>query len=161
MKIRREFSDEKNELQMTSMIDVVFLLLIFFIATFKISAQEGDFSVRMPLAEGSGAPPDTTDLPIKLRLTADTNGVLTDITVNDAKSFGTNWQGVREFVLDMTGGALPDETDEGPEVEIDIDYNLQYRHVIEAFTAVTGKRIGDDIIPIVERVKFAPPRRPL
>ncbi|MFY7967519.1 MAG: ExbD/TolR family protein, partial [Pirellulaceae bacterium] len=50
MKIRKPpESAVKAELQMTSMIDIVFLLLIFFITTFKIAAQEGDFNVKMPL----------------------------------------------------------------------------------------------------------------
>ncbi len=51
---------------MTSMIDIVFLLLIFFITTFKIGAQEGDFNVKMPLSN-SGAQNLSVDLPIKLR----------------------------------------------------------------------------------------------
>ncbi len=38
----------KAELQMTSMIDIVFLLLIFFILTFKIAPQEGDFNIKLP-----------------------------------------------------------------------------------------------------------------
>ena len=38
---------------MTSMIDIVFLLLVFFVMTFKIVELEGDFSVRMPLAGSS------------------------------------------------------------------------------------------------------------
>ena len=50
MKIRRDVEQEKHELNMTSMIDIVFLLLIFFVMTFKIVELEGDFSVRMPLA---------------------------------------------------------------------------------------------------------------
>ena len=50
MKIRNREEAQKNELNMTSMIDIVFLLLIFFVMTFKIVELEGDFSVRMPLA---------------------------------------------------------------------------------------------------------------
>jgi hypothetical protein len=33
-------------------------------------------------------------------------------------------------------------------------------HVIEAITAVTGQRQGDQIERLVERIKFAPPRKP-
>ena len=53
-------SDEKVEMQLTSMIDIIFLLLIFFVMTFKIAAQEGDFNIRMPIGGGSGAA-DTTN----------------------------------------------------------------------------------------------------
>ncbi|MFM7930669.1 MAG: ExbD/TolR family protein, partial [Pirellula sp.] len=71
-------SNEKVEMQLTSMIDIIFLLLIFFVMTFKIAAQEGDFNIRMPIGGGSGAA-DTTDLPSKLRLRSNTDGELVDI----------------------------------------------------------------------------------
>ena len=47
--------NEKIELQMTPMIDIVFQLLVFFIMTFNVVAQEGDFNIRMPAI---GAPQD-------------------------------------------------------------------------------------------------------
>ena len=43
MKIRNRQEAEKQELNMTSMIDIVFLLLVFFVMTFKIVELEGDF----------------------------------------------------------------------------------------------------------------------
>ena len=49
--------EEKIELQMTPMIDIVFQLLVFFIMTFKIVAQEGDFNVKMPLASANAGVP--------------------------------------------------------------------------------------------------------
>jgi biopolymer transport protein ExbD len=42
MKIKSRVPN-KVELNMTPMIDIVFQLLIFFIMSFKIAAQEGDF----------------------------------------------------------------------------------------------------------------------
>jgi biopolymer transport protein ExbD len=148
-------------LQLTSMIDVVFLLLIFFIMTFKIAAQEGDFSVKMPLQNSGGQPlePDS-DLPIKLRLKADASGNLADIVVNDSQSFGKDFAKLRTFVMQMTpGGAKGPGDKDGPEVELDLDYHLRYEHVINAITSVTGHRQGDDIIRLVNRIKFAPPRK--
>ncbi|MFN9918015.1 MAG: ExbD/TolR family protein, partial [Pirellulaceae bacterium] len=93
------------QLNLTSMIDVVFLLLIFFIMTFKIAAQEGDFSVKMPLQNAGGQPlePDA-DLPIKLRLKADASGNLAQIIVNDNQSFAQDFNRVRAFILQMTPG---------------------------------------------------------
>lgn len=151
-------SSDKNELSLTSMIDVVFLLLIFFVMTFKIAAQEGDFSVRMPLqSSGNSQFDENLDLPIKLRLRANDQGQIADIIVNDNRSFGTDFDGLRTYVLQLTGEDAGDgET--GPEVEIDLDYNLEYEYVIAAITAVTGVRQGDDIVRLVERIKFAPVR---
>ncbi|MFM8189077.1 MAG: ExbD/TolR family protein [Pirellula sp.] len=152
-------SNEKVEMQLTSMIDIIFLLLIFFVMTFKIAAQEGDFNIRMPIGGGSG-PTDTTDLPIKLRLRSNTDGELVDIVVDDTRSFGNDFGKLRAFILQQTGGSAPPNPEDGPEVEIDLDYNLRYAHVISAISAITGQRQGDKIDRLVERIKFAPPRKP-
>jgi hypothetical protein len=127
-------SDEKVEMQLTSMIDIIFLLLIFFVMTFKIAAQEGDFNIRMPIGGGSGAA-DTTNLPIKLRLRSNTDGELVDIVVDDTRSFGNDFGKLRAFIL-------------------------RYSHVITAISTITGQRQGDEIKRLVERIKFAPPRKP-
>lgn len=158
MKYASKGGNEKAELQLTSMIDVIFLLLIFFVMTFKIAAQEGDFNVKMPIGGGAGAQ-DNTNIPIKLRLRASGEGELAEIVVNDSLSFGNDWQKLRAYVLDLTGGNAPPTPEEGPEVEIDLDYNLRYEYVIEAVTAVTGQRVGDEVKRLVERIKFAPPRK--
>jgi biopolymer transport protein ExbD len=159
MKFSTKRGTEKAELQLTSMIDVIFLLLIFFVMTFKIAAQEGDFNVKMPIGGGPGSA-DTTNLPIKLRLRANADGELVDIVVNDSLTFGNDWTKLRGYVLNVTGGNAPPTPEEGPEVEIDLDYNLRYEYVIGAVTAVTGQRLGDEVKRLVERIKFAPPRKP-
>ncbi|OYV83264.1 MAG: hypothetical protein B7Z73_16265, partial [Planctomycetia bacterium 21-64-5] len=72
MKIRKSAASgsDKVEMQMTPMIDVVFQLLTFFVMSFKIVSQEGDFNIKMPLA-AAGPSQEPQDLPpIKLRLTA-------------------------------------------------------------------------------------------
>jgi biopolymer transport protein ExbD len=43
-----ELADEKHEMQMTPMIDVTFLLLIFFICTIKFKTLEGKLSAYLP-----------------------------------------------------------------------------------------------------------------
>lgn len=159
MKFSTKRGSEKAELQLTSMIDVIFLLLIFFVMTFKIAAQEGDFNIKMPIGGGPGSA-DTTELPIKLRLRANADGELVDIVVNDSLTFGNDWTKLRGYILNVTGGNAPPTPEEGPEVEIDLDYNLRYEHVIGAVTAVTGQRLGDEVKRLVERIKFAPPRKP-
>ncbi len=161
MKLRdKAKSDDKVELQMTSMIDIVFLLLVFFVMSFEISAQEGDFNVKMPLSnKNAGPPPDQTQLPLKLRLIADGEGKLSEIVLNDNLSFGTDWQKLRGYVVQFVGDQSGPSEEDGPEVEIDLDYNLHYVHVIEAITAVTGYRSGDDIVRLVDRIKFAPQRK--
>lgn len=51
MKIRGyDKENEEIKLAMTPMIDIVFQLLVFFIMTYKVTAMEGDYNIRMPSA---------------------------------------------------------------------------------------------------------------
>lgn len=149
----------KAELQMTSMIDIVFLLLIFFITTFKIGAQEGDFNIKMPLSS-SGAQNMSVDLPIKLRLRADAEGNLAEMVVNDSMSFGKDFAKLRGYIMQTVGNGPKSDEDSGAEIEIDLDYQLRYENVVAAITSVSGHRKGRDIIPLIEKIKFAPTRKP-
>lgn len=158
MRLRGKHSDDKVELQMTSMIDVVFLLLIFFILTFKIVELEGDFSIRMPLSDNSAGQMDDSDLPIKLRLRADSDGRLASIELND-NNLGRDFATLRGSVLEIVGDTAGPGSGEGPEVEIDTDYNLRYEHVVDAITAVSGYKVGDEQVKLIQKIKFAPPRR--
>jgi biopolymer transport protein ExbD len=145
---------------MTPMIDIVFLLLIFFIMTFKIVAPEGDFNVKMPLAAPSEGIPDPSQIPpIKIRLKAGPGGQLTSIGFGDwslGNDFGQLRAKIRGIVGDQPGPAELENT----EVEFDCDYNLRYEYVVEAITAVSGYIEGDQVIKTVEKIKFSPPRPP-
>ena len=140
------------------MIDVVFLLLIFFVMTFKIVELEGDFSVRMPLAGSDSMTMDPTDLPLKLRLQADEDGKLTTMSLNEI-SLGTDFDQLRANVVQLIGTTAPAEGEDGPEIEIDTDYNLRYEYVIRSITAVSGYKDGNEVVKLIEKIKFAKPRR--
>ena len=162
MKIRnRDGEAQKNQLNMTSMIDVVFLLLIFFVMTFKIVELEGDFSVKMPLANKSSAVVDPTDLPLKLRLRADDQGRLSSVSLNeiDLGNGSESFDRLRAKVVELVGTTAPVEGEEGPQIEIDTDYNLRYENVIQAITAVSGYKDGNQVVKLIEKIKFAKPRR--
>ncbi|TWU17003.1 ExbD/TolR family protein [Allorhodopirellula heiligendammensis] len=163
MKIRNPPAPEKSELNMTSMIDIVFLLLIFFVMTFKVVELEGDFSIKMPLAGTSNSTIDPTDLPLKLRLLADDTGNLAGMKLNDIQ-MGTGTAGFDKLRTTIVGqiasaGPVAEEAGEGPEVEIDTDYNLRYEYVIRAITAVSGYKDGNQVVKLIEKIKFAKPRR--
>ena len=158
MKIRNRGDAEKSGFYMTSMIDVVFLLLIFFVMTFKIVELEGDFSVRMPLAGSDSMTMDPTDLPLKLRLQADENGKLTTMSLNEI-NLGTDFDQLRANVVELIGTTAPVEGEDGPEIEIDTDYNLRYEYVIRSITAVSGYKQGKEVVKLIEKIKFAKPRR--
>lgn len=159
MKMRNKQEEIKHEVNMTSMIDIVFLLLVFFVMTFKIVELEGDFSVRMPLASDATGMVDDTELPLKLRLRANDQGQLVSIAMNEVQ-LGTDFTALQNTVIGLVGNVGPSEdAEQGPEVEIDTDFQLRYEHVIEAITAVSGYKEGDQTFPLIERIKFAKPRR--
>ncbi len=158
MKIRNREEAQSTQLNMTSMIDIVFLLLIFFVMTFKIVELEGDFSVRMPLAGNDSVAMDSTELPLKLRMRADELGRLTTISLNEIE-LGQDFDQLRGNVIGLIGTTTPVEGDDGPEIEIDTDYNLRYEYVIRAITAVSGYKDGNEVVKLIEKIKFAKPRR--
>ena len=154
---RKKSSPKKIQLDMTSMIDVVFLLLIFFVMTFKIVAPEGDFSIKMPpAAPPKEMPLDVPPEPLRVRLSASPSGNLSTISLGD-RVIGKSFTELRKRVLlliQQRGG--PDKAD--VEIELAPDDTLRYEFVIEAITAVTGEMKGGQIYKICDRVKFAPRR---
>jgi biopolymer transport protein ExbD len=161
MKIRNRDSrvDDKIELQMTPMIDIVFQMLVFFIMTFKIVTQEGDFNIKMPLAAASGAEVDPTALDMTLRLSANADGDLTGIRLNDTAF--QQFDELHRHVAGLVGGNQPASFRESTEIEIDADFQLRYEYVIKAITAVTGYRNEqDEIVKLIEKIRFAPPTAP-
>jgi biopolymer transport protein ExbD len=160
MKIRKSnaAANDKVELQMTPMIDVVFQLLTFFIMSFKIVTEEGDFNVKMPISAPREGLPDESLPPMKIRLRADAGGNLTGIALND-NSFGTSFESLRDYIIGIIGDDRgPGSLQETAEVELDCDYNLKYDNVVKAITSVSGYKQGDQIVKLVEKIKFSPPR---
>ncbi|MHB1034263.1 MAG: ExbD/TolR family protein [Pirellulales bacterium] len=164
MKIRHPKStteEDKVELQMTPMIDVVFQLLAFFLFTLRIASAEGDFNIKMPLAAPSMGTPDVNQLPpMKVRLLAGANGTLGGIKLGERPM--ANFEALRTAIRQLVGEARgPGSVAANAEVEFDCDYNLRYQYVISAITAVSGYvDQGGHIIKVVEKIKFSPPRAP-
>lgn len=164
MKFRKSTSGapDKVEQQMTPMIDIVFQLLTFFIMSFKISAVEGDFSLKMPAAAPNAGLPDPENRlpPIKVRLTAKADGGIASIHMGERRL--DNFKALHDEIIGIVG------TDTGPgsladhaEVELDCDYDLRYEHVISAMSAISGYVAPDNrIVKLIEKIRFAPPRKP-
>jgi biopolymer transport protein ExbD len=47
---------------------------------------------------------------------------------------------------------------EDAELELDCDPGLEYDYVVSAITAASGIVRGDDVIPLIQKIKFVPPR---
>ncbi len=172
MKVRHKGSSgsDKVEIQMTPMIDIVFQLLVFFILTFRVVAQEGDFNIRMPLM---GAPQESIDqaekTTLNVRLMADpATGNLTQLSLDgvpmppdparDQTRFDVLHNTIRKRIEDGGGPNAAAMM----EVQFECDYKLNYENVINAITAVSGHKSGSGpdakIVKLIEQIKFAPPR---
>jgi biopolymer transport protein ExbD len=158
VKIKKRGLPDKIPIDMTPMIDIVFQLLTFFCMTLKVTEEEGDFNIKMPLAAPRAGVPDPNQLPpMKVRMRADSAGNLVELVLNERSFSGpTRWKQLHNHIASLVGdGSLAASA----EVELDCDYALKYEHVIEAITAVSGT-IGPngDIVKLVEKIKFSPPR---
>ena len=163
MKIELE-ENEEIKLNMTSMIDIVFQLLVFFIMTFNPVVQEGDYNVNMPL--NSDGPADVIDDPptlIRIRLVAGEDGGIAGIEVDDDVSVKKFAGGtVRELFQQLNGYiestiTVGDNPEGGveTEVEFDIDYGLKYAFTVRAIEAVSGKSLPENKVKkLIEKIKF-------
>jgi len=135
---------EEIKMNMTSMIDIVFQLLVFFVMTFNPPQYEGDFSVKMPLT--SDTPDnDNIDPPsvINVKLTAALDGTLSNLYGGLTK--------VIESELAAEGD--PDKARE-TEVDFDIARELKYAYTVTAIEAVSGKKEGDVVTKLIGKIKF-------
>ena len=158
MKIKRPANTDKVEIQMTPMIDIVFQLLTFFVFSLKITSTEGDFGIKMPLGVSQGVADPSLLPPIKVRMVANSDGQLASMQLNDRplSSFDALRLEIIGIIGDQSG---PGSIRETIEVELECDSNLNYEHVIDAITAVSGYvDDNNNIVRLVEKIKFAPPR---
>ena len=133
---------------MTPMIDMVFLLLIFFVMTFNFVEPEGDFNIKMPPKGTTNIVLENTVIPLRISLSADRQGRLSGITLAEAPV--QNLATLRERVK------LIAQNNPDIEIELNPDEGLHYEHIIEAMTAVSGEIRNGQVHKICDKIKFAP-----
>ena len=148
MRIRKRNSipEERNS-HLTAMIDVVFLLLIFFVMTFRVVVSEGDFYIRAPAATAETETVDITfDVPIQIVLNAGPTGQLTGISVD-----GVSVGGVGELANAIRGRLQPqDEFMADITAIIRCDQALRYEHTIQVLAIVHGPHAE----PLIENIRL-------
>lgn len=159
MAVQREALSDKIAIDMTPMIDVVFQLMSFFMCTLKVVAPEGDFDIRMPLGAAAAAAPDDQQVPpVRVKLSAGADGSLAGIAMNGATV--ADFEELRKRVIGLVGTDTgPNSLAERTEVELDCDYSLKYVNVVRAITAVSGKVQDGQIVELIKKIKFTPPKR--
>ena len=140
---RRE--DESPKLQMSAMTDVVFLLLVFFVMTFQITALEGDVPIdTTSLASGPGDEPRREFL-LYVHLRAHPDGSLKHIQF-DGRQLSSIAE-LHEVVTSIvTDGPVADF-----QVALRSDAALRYQHAMDAITAIRGDPENQ---PLIETIRF-------
>jgi biopolymer transport protein ExbD len=120
----KEAATEEVEMQMTPMIDVTFLLLIFFLCSIKFKLLDGKLAAYLPRDVGVNATPiDVELLKIDIRMEVANNSDGFIVTVNDdRKSFP------RDFYL-----AVKSLHERAPELKATIypGKDIEYGHVVK------------------------------
>jgi len=157
MKIRdKSRHANKNDLPMAPMIDIVFLLLVFFIMTFRIVTMEGDFNVNT--AKGADDSDIQPPLPIMVELQSDSDGNIADIVLQRPTgdlSLGPDFQKLTDEVVAYVGaGPQRDVALHSMQVIFDCDEHLRYEEAVNALTAVSGYIENDQLVTLVKNVQF-------
>jgi len=66
-------------------------------------------------------------------------------------------QGIQARILDAFGNDLSQA--ELTELELDCDPGLKYEYVIGAINAASGVVKGDQVVPLIQKIKFSPPKK--
>jgi len=90
-----EIQTEKHELEMTPMIDVTFLLLIFFMCTLKFKTLEGKLAAYLPKDVGVNSDDSEPIEKVEILLQVVTEG-------NKLDPYGQPWVGDGRFIYDNT-----------------------------------------------------------
>lgn len=159
LKRQEPLSAEKLEANMSAMIDIVFLLLIFFMLTLKIVEPEGNFNANMPSNSITCFGEDNAMPDLSVRLRANPDGTLSGVFFGQ-RNLGTGpvaFEQLNTEILKVIGRP-GDPITKDLAVEIDADYQLHFSNVINAVGACTGridKRRGK-VVKYIEKIKFKP-----
>ncbi|MEQ1907023.1 MAG: biopolymer transporter ExbD, partial [Pirellulaceae bacterium] len=160
MRFRKDLSrTEDMRLNMTAMIDIVFQLLIFFVVTFKVTAMETDFNIKMPL-DAQGSPTDVMPdlIQVTMRAAADRNiaAIEVDNGIAQEKYNGADmYDQLTNFVEKSLAGNGDPTTAKDVEVEFIIDAPLRYGFTVRGIEHVSGRIQSDGTVKkLVEKIKF-------
>lgn len=139
-KKRRPYQDDPPKLEISSLIDICFLLLIYFLVTSTLVPRETDLDMRLPAQVQSDSTPEIEPMFIRI----DANGTIfsgtgaaqqtldTDATVRDVPLLASQ--------LDLYASAARG-ADSTPLVQIYADGNASQQRVIDVLNALAKVRI--------------------
>lgn len=144
---RRKRRTEVAELNMTSMIDVVFQLLIYFIVTVNFVIDEGVLITNLP--QVSNTPQDTPPkTPVKIELKANYNEDVATVTVNgDLVTSYTQLQTLLKGMLESNGGYFQKDHP----IRIHAGQFVRWQFVLNAYNAALQAEFTDVGFPPTQR----------
>jgi len=143
---------------MSAMIDVVFLLLIFFMLTLQIVEPEGVHALDAKPAGTRVMPGCGID--IKVRLVASEDGQLADVRLG-SRSLGSGSDAIRQLGREIQALARDSKrlVDDGLPVKIEADTSLNFEYTLRALGACQKRRQSDGTLELLEtRVQLVSPQ---
>lgn len=119
------FEDDEPGLDISSLIDVCFLLLIYFLVTSTLEPRESDLSMELPT--DSGAPSNIKIDPLKIRLTLAGEITIADQVMPDDKSMEAELDRYKQ---------LTDATGSKPMVIVSADDQAKQQRFIDLMNAL-------------------------
>jgi biopolymer transport protein ExbD len=116
MRVPRAAAGSGVTFNMTPMIDVVFLLIIFFLVSSHLAKQEAQMELPLPVAESGATPDDVRTQRITVNVLRDGSLLLAGRTIH------------RDALAERLAQAAADRGQD-LEVRIRSDRNVAYRHV--------------------------------
>ena len=142
-------------LNLTSMIDVIFLLLVYFVVTASFVEDEGVITARLPQVAGETqqtetTPPPTQPLRITLRSTGQHDVRVSVPGAPPVNGFGELGAVLDGLVLDPERGKRGVFEPTHPELLVP-DGQVRWQHVVNAFNAAVGARFSNvRFVPVEE-----------
>lgn len=142
---------------MAAMIDVVFLLLIFFMLTLQIVEPEGAHVIESSNAgPGPGATPESE---VRVRLIATDDGQLAEIRLG-GRSLGAGDEAIRRLgrEIQVLAREARGIADDGLLVKLDADAHLQFEYSLRAMGVSQKRRRENGTLEVLgTRVRMVAP----
>jgi len=129
-------SKDEEEIQMSSMIDIVFLLLIYFIVTTSLAKSEADLGIQLP---GTVVQTTTLKMPDEQIIEVAADGT---VLLNGASFDSTASRDMPELVATLVRFRQASEaTKNPPMVSIQADEQVAHQRVIDVMNACAAANI--------------------
>ncbi len=136
MKLQKQGSDTKMELQIAPLIDVVFLLLIYFMVTASLIKKEGDISFVLP---ASVALDEMIDIPVEAVIEINEDGTV----VLEGMRFAAEDTGLGDLVNHIRGLKKVASSQRSPFfVNLLPHHNAIHERVIDVMDACAAAEVG-------------------